>query len=149
MSQDWPDLNYGDLNDVAGHLLRPAYVQAQKTCADTFKEEDITSLQFGAIDLILLNPGVAHKDLAAALSAAPSVLTTALKPLLAAKRISSDTYPEDRRQSAYRLTRQGETWFRPLKKKLRKADKSLIGGLSAAEATNLKAALRALIGREI
>ena len=33
----WPDLDDGDLNDVVGHLLRHAFVQAQKKFSEAFR----------------------------------------------------------------------------------------------------------------
>jgi len=47
----WPDLDYGDLNDVVGHLLRHAFVQAQKKFSEAFDRFSITSLQYGALEI--------------------------------------------------------------------------------------------------
>ena len=127
--------------------MRHAFVFSQKTFTEAFKDEDITSLQYGAVDLVSFNPGVGHKAVAAALSTAPSILTTALKPLLTSGNITNEPRPGDRRQSAYHLSEAAKTWFRPLKRRLRKADTSLTAGLSAAEADRLKKALLALTGR--
>ena len=89
--------------------MRHAFVLSQKTFTKAFKDEDITSLQYGALDLVSFNPGVGHKAVAAARSTAPSVLTTTLKPLLASGKITNEPLPGDRRQSAYHLSEAAKT----------------------------------------
>ena len=73
-------LDYGLLNELVGHLLRHAFLRGHQVFGDVFAGEALTPLQFMVLELVDRNPGIPHRDVAAAMSSAPSVLTTALKP---------------------------------------------------------------------
>ena len=112
-------LDYGLLHDLLGHLLRHAFNRGQAVFAEVFKGVEITSLQFMMVELIARNEGVTHRQLCRSMGTAASVVTTSLKPLIAAGRLTAQPLASDRRMVSYRLTPAGLRWFEMLRSRIR------------------------------
>lgn len=137
----------GLLNDLAGHLMRHAFLRAQQVFSEVFEGEGLTSLQFMALELIDRNPGIGHRDVARALSSVPSVMTTALRPLIEGGLVERAPVAGDGRKVGYRLSAPGETRYRALRPRIRLAEDRLLAALSEEEACGLRDALRRITGR--
>ena len=140
-------LDYGLLNELVGHLLRHAFLRGHQVFGEVFAGEALTPLQFMVLELVDRNPGITHRDVAAAMSSAPSVLTTALKPLVTARTLEQVRVAGDGRRVAYRLTREGRERFRAVRPRIGEAERRLLGNLDDAEAEALRGFLRRITGR--
>lgn len=143
------DLDYGLLNRLVGHLLRHAFLRGHQAFAEAFSGESLTPLQFMVLELVDRNPGVTHRDVAAAMSTAPSVLTTALKPLVAGRLLEQVGVTGDGRRVAYRLSLEGRTYFHALRPRIDAAERLLLAGLDDTEAETLRRFLRRMTGRGV
>ena len=142
-------LDYGLLNELVGHLLRHAFLRGHQAFAEAFSGEALTPLQFMVLELVDRNPGVTHRDVAAAMSTAPSVLTTALKPLVAGRLLEQVGVTGDGRRVGYRLSPEGRAYFHALRPRIDAAERLLLAGLDDAEAETLRLFLRRMTGRAV
>lgn len=140
-------LDYGLLNELVGHLLRHAFLRGHQVFGEVFAGEALTPLQFMVLELVDRNPGITHRDAAAAMSCSPSVLTTALKPLVTAGLLEQVRVAEDGRRVAYRLSSEGRERFRAIRPRIAEAEQLLLASLNDAEAEALRAFLRRITGR--
>lgn len=139
-------LDRGCLDHLVGHLLRHAFLRGHQVFAGVFDGDGITPLQFMVLELVDKNPGVTHREVAAAMSCAPSVLTTALKPLIASGALLRETVAADGRRTAYRLSDAGRSRFHDLRPKISLAEGELLAGLDDAERDSLRDMLRRIAG---
>ncbi|MDA4844189.1 MarR family winged helix-turn-helix transcriptional regulator [Hoeflea poritis] len=137
-------LDTGLLHELLGHLLRHAFNRGQAVFADVFADDDITPLQFMILELVARNPGVNHSAICAAMGTAASVVTTTLKPLLAAGTIIGEPSPEDRRVICYRLSPEGERWFAGLRPKITDCEDRFARSLTTEQRKDLIASLKQL-----
>ncbi len=140
-------LDYGLLNELVGHLLRHAFLRGHQVFGEVFAGEALTPLQFMVLELVDRNPGITHRDVAAAMSSAPSVLTTALKPLVTAGLLEQVRVADDGRRVAYRLSSEGRAHFRAVRPRIAEAERRLLSGLEPDEAEALRGFLRRITGR--
>ncbi|MEM9797678.1 MAG: MarR family winged helix-turn-helix transcriptional regulator [Pseudomonadota bacterium] len=139
---DDPSLDYGILHDLIGHLLRLAYNRATLSFAQEVGR-DLTPLQFMILELLSRNPGIRHSRLAEGLDCSASVLTTALKGLIASGRV--EAMPgTDQRHRTYRITGAGAADFDTLRHRIDASEARLTNGLSEADRARLRAILRAI-----
>lgn len=141
------DLDYGCLNDLVGHLLRHAFLRGHQAFARAFADEEITPLQFMVLELVDRNPGIGHQEVARAMSCSPSVLTTALKPVVGAGVLCQSRAVGDRRKVGYTLSAAGKARFARLRQRIGGAEAILLDGLSERERDELRRVLRHIIGR--
>ena len=139
------ELDHGLLHELLGHLLRHAFNRGQSVFAHVFAEEHITPLQFMMAELIARNPGVTHSQISAAMGTSASVVTTALKPLIAAGHVAGAA-GIDRRRMCYRLTPAGGQWFAALRPKIQQCEDLFARPLTTAQRTQLADMLRLLSG---
>ncbi|HRF10130.1 MAG TPA: MarR family winged helix-turn-helix transcriptional regulator [Xanthobacteraceae bacterium] len=118
---------------------------AQKCFADAFAGTDISPIQYALLSTIGSNPGVNHRDMAAAVATAASVATTALKPLLEQEMVLTERDAEDSRSITYRLSKPGTALLNQLRKRLTKTSEALEKPLTAQEAEQLRKLLTKLI----
>lgn len=118
---------------------------AQKCFADAFAGTDISPIQYALLSTIGSNPGVNHRDMAAAVATAASVATTALKPLLEQEMVLTERDAEDSRSVTYRLSKRGTALLNQLRKRLTKTSEALEKPLTAPEAEQLRKLLTKLI----
>lgn len=138
-----PDhLDFGLLHDLLGHLLRHAFNRGQAVFAEVFRGQDITPLQFMMVELIARNEGVTHRQLCRSMGTAASVVTTSLKPLIAAKRLAAQPLASDRRMVSYRLTPLGTRWFETLRPRIRTCEDRFAEALTRQQRSELATMLR-------
>ncbi len=142
------DLNYGQLNDLLGHLLRHAVNRGQGTFHEVFEEDSVTPLQFMIVELISQNSEITHTDICKAMQTSASVVTTTLKPLLADGRLLKVVVNGDGRKVNYALSREGQAWFDRIKPKIAESEARLAEALSEEERADLVRMLKLLAGVE-
>lgn len=141
-------LDYGILNDLTGHLLRHAFLRGQQVFAGVFANDDVTPLQFMAVELFSKNPGITHLQASKALSTAPSVMTTCLRPMIARGLVAKAAVSGDGRKVGYRLTEVGDRWFRAMRERIWLAEDELLKPLDKDSRADLQRSLLKLIGRK-
>ncbi|MGF1631259.1 MAG: MarR family winged helix-turn-helix transcriptional regulator [Kiloniellaceae bacterium] len=137
-------LRTGLLHQAFGHLFRRSHLRSQQAFARAFDGSALSPLQFGILELVLLNPGITHGALAEGMVTAPSVVTTAMKPLHSAGFLVEQTPAGDARRCGYRLSPSGEAFFAGLRERILEAEELLLAPLSAAERRSLKRLLQRL-----
>ena len=137
-------VNTGRLHDALGHLFRRSHLRSQRAFALAFAGSGLSPLQFGILELVLLNPGITQGELAEALVAAPPVVTTAMKPLRRDGLLDEQTPEDDARCSSYRLSDSGQDFFVMYRERLEQAEALLLAPLSPGERRSLKRLLHKL-----
>ncbi len=143
---DLPCLDYGILHGLVGHLLRHAFNTGQTAFNEVFADDKITPLQFMLLELISRNPDISHTAICQAMRASPSVITTTLKPLLAADLVERMRKSTDSRQSTYRASALGAARFKDLRPKIWDAEKRILDRLPERDQEALIRALKAIAG---
>jgi DNA-binding MarR family transcriptional regulator len=146
MTKDAGDLKIGILGNLVGHLLRHGFNLGQSVFKATFDDEGITPLQFMIMELVLNNPGISHSRLCLALGTSASVITTTLKPVLAAGRIIGSPMAGDARQTVYVTTNAGRQAHKRMQPLIANSEKTLTKALSETERAELARLLRLMIG---
>lgn len=100
-------------------------------------ELDITPGLFGALVVIEANPDLKQTDLARAVQLDRSTVVTLVDNLERRQLVERRSSPTDRRSNALRLTEQGSTLLRTLKRRVAAHEKRLIANLTADERTTL------------
>ncbi|MGD1877635.1 MAG: MarR family winged helix-turn-helix transcriptional regulator [Kiloniellaceae bacterium] len=142
-------LRTGLLHQSFGHLFRRAHLRSQQAFARAFDGSELSPLQYGILELVQLNPGIAHGALATGMVTAPSVVTAAMKPLLEARFLTRRTAGDDARRVDYTLTPGGEAFFGALRGQLLDAEALLLAPLNADDRASLNRILLRLaaVGR--
>ncbi len=138
----------GILHDLLGHLLRHAFNRGQAVFSEVFEDDGVTPLQFMILELISKNPGIAHSRICTAMGTAASVVTTTMKPLLAAGTVVGRASETDRRVTRYRLSQRGEKWFADLRPKIADCEDRFARSLTDRQRAELIASLKRLSGIE-
>lgn len=141
-------LTTGVLHQAFGHLFRRCHLRSQQAFARVYEDWDLSPLQYGILELVMLNPGISQGEIAEGMVTAPSVVTTAMKPLHAAGYLSEEPSAEDARRSGYRLTKDGKAFWENMNGGILIADELLVGPLTWAERDTLKALLQRLAESE-
>jgi DNA-binding MarR family transcriptional regulator len=137
-----PVLHTGLLHDAFGHLFRRCHLRSQQAFARAFDGGDLSPLQYGIMELVLLNPGITHGELAEGMVTAPSVVTTAMKPLRRIGFLVPQASSEDARRCGYTLSPAGEAYFSALRGQILAAEELLVGALTESEQRSLMQLLR-------
>jgi DNA-binding MarR family transcriptional regulator len=137
-------LRTGLLHDAFGHLFRRSHLRSQQAFAKAFDGSDLSPLQYGILELVELNPGLTHGELAEGMVTAPSVVTTAMKPLLEAGFLVKRANDDDGRRAGYSLSPAGAAFFAALRERLPEAEELLLAPLNEGERLALKQLLRRL-----
>jgi len=138
-------LQTGGLHEAFGHLFRRCHLRSQQAFAKAFDGSELSPLQYGILELVQLNPGITHGELAEGMVTAPSVVTTAMKPLLDSGLLLKRADDSDGRRVGHFLTPCGENFFAALREALPKAEELLLAPLDAEERRSLKRLLQKLV----
>ncbi len=133
------------LADLLGHLLRRGHLAAQRRFAEAFEGAGLSALQYALFCTIRHRPGIGHRELAEAVAAAGSVVTTSLKPLVAAGLVLDPRNRSDARLRTYRLSAHGMARLAGLGDRTVASERRLASALTEAEAAQLRTLLRRLI----
>ena len=137
-------LRKGALHLAFGHLFRRCHLRSQQAFAKAFDGSDLSPLQYGILELVQLNPGITHGELAEGMVTAPSVVTTAMKPLLDSQFLIKRADDNDGRRGGHFLTPNGRNFFAALREALPKAEELLLAPLSQEEQRALQQLLQKL-----
>lgn len=134
----------GLLHDALGHLFRRAHLRSQAAFAKAFDGVGISPLQYGILELAMLNPGITHSEIAEAMVTAPSVVTTAMKPLLDDGLLEKRADHGDGRCVGCHLTQAGQDFMVMFGERILDAEALLLAPLSPAQRRSLKRLLQRL-----
>ncbi|MEO3431399.1 MarR family winged helix-turn-helix transcriptional regulator [Pelagibius sp. CAU 1746] len=137
-------LRSGLLHDTLGHLFRRSHLRSQQAFAKAFDGSGLSPLQYGILELVELNPGLTHGELAEGMVTAPSVVTTAVKPLLEAGFLVKRSQDHDGRRAGYSLSPAGTAFFTALRGHILEAEELLLAPLNVSERRSLKRLLHRL-----
>jgi DNA-binding MarR family transcriptional regulator len=139
-------LNYGDLEEHLGYVLRRAQIAGFEAFHRATERIDVTPARYTALTIVGANPGLSQSDLGAALGTARSgamVLADWMENRGLAERRSQ---PDDGRAWGLYLTRRGETKLRAIKTRVRAEDAIFAARLTSREHATLRRLLDKLAG---
>lgn len=137
-------IDYGTLRDALGYPLHLADLATMQTFACAFQGTGVTAARFTALELVARNPGMRPARLARAMAIETSNLATLLRGLEKLGWLAADE-SADRRGKELRLTPEGERRMPDLRRRLRRQDRALTVGLTAAERDELTRLLGKLL----
>jgi DNA-binding MarR family transcriptional regulator len=130
-------LSFGILPGLVGFQLRMVQVAIFKDFAVSLGGLDITPGLFGALIVIEANPDLKQSDLARAVQLDRSTVVTLVDNLERRKLVERRASPTDRRSNALRLTDEGRTLLRTLKRQVAAHEKRLVANLTPDERQKL------------
>ncbi|MPZ12306.1 MAG: winged helix-turn-helix transcriptional regulator [Kiloniellaceae bacterium] len=140
-----PRFTTGPLLDDFGQLFRRCHLRSQQAFARAFEGTGLSPLQVAILELVRLNAGISHGAIAEAMATAPSVVTTAMKPLRRDGLLLEETAKDDGRRSGYRLSAEGNARFDQVRLFQIYVEELMLGPLSADERRSLKGLLQRLV----
>ena len=133
-----------DLAEYTGFLIR----RAQQVHAALWLREasdEITSVQFGALNLLQLYPGIDQRTLGEHLQLDRSTIADVSRRLEQRGYIERDRDPADRRRNILRLTPGGRAALATMQPRVRRVNRILVSALSEADRAELHRLLNALL----
>ena len=127
-----------------GFLIR----RAQQAHAALWLREassEITSVQFGALNLLQLHPGIDQRTLGEHLQLDRSTIADVARRLEQRGYIERDRDPADRRRNILRLTPNGVAVVATMQPRVNRVNQILVSALSQADRTELHRLLNALL----
>ncbi|MBG6238453.1 DNA-binding MarR family transcriptional regulator [Mycetocola sp. CAN_C7] len=128
-----------------GFLLRRAQ-QAHLALWNEVVSAEVTSVQFGALDLIAAEPGSSQAQLGRELDLDRSTIADVVARLERRGLVERARADSDRRRNALSITESGRACLATLAPRVEQMDATLTHRLSAPERTELRHALRSLLG---
>lgn len=132
------------LSETTGYLVR----RAQQTHVAVWLREvssEVTSVQFGVLNVLRRSPGASQRDLCDELDLDRSTIADLVVRLEGRGLIERVRATADRRRNVLRLTRQGEHEFDLLVPRAADVEKALTGHLSAQQRDDLRQLLTAVL----
>jgi DNA-binding MarR family transcriptional regulator len=129
-----------DLGDYAGYLFR----RAQQAHVATWQREvsaEISSVQFGVLNVLSRHPGASQRELERALDLDRSTIADLVQRLQRRGLIHRVRDEEDRRRNVLDLTELGRREFETLAPRVQVVDDILTGALSGQQRTELMSLL--------
>jgi DNA-binding MarR family transcriptional regulator len=133
-----------DLSEYTGFLIRRAQ-QAHASLWFTEGSFEITSVQFGALNLLQLHPGIDQRTLGEHLKLDRSTITDVCRRLQQRGYIERERDPEDRRRNILHLTPLGLEVVTELQPRARRINQILVGGLTQHDRDELHRLLNVLL----
>ena len=141
-----PGLNYGELDEYLGYLLRRAQLAGFEAFHRATERSEITPARFTAMVIVQANPGLTQSALGAALGTARSGAMQTADWLEARGLAERRNRPEDARTWGLYLTARGEARLRALKRRVRANDAAFAARLAPGERVTLRKLLAKLSG---
>ncbi len=126
-------LDFGMLPGLVGYQLRMAQVALFRDFAKGLGEMDVSPGLFGVLIIIDANPDLKQTDLARATHLDRSTVVSVIDNLERRGLVERRAAPNDRRSNALRLTAEGSTLLRKLKRLVSQHEKRLLTHFSEAE----------------
>lgn len=127
----------GRLNRLLGYNLRRAYRAFEVTSAQALADTDIRPPLFGAMAIISETPAVRPSVVAFHMGIQKANIVAVINELVERGLVERSAAPEDRRAQALTLTAQGQQVFSACVVRIRKHEKTLLAGFTAAESRTL------------
>ncbi|MFY9314901.1 MAG: MarR family winged helix-turn-helix transcriptional regulator [Burkholderiales bacterium] len=141
-----PGLNYGDLDQHLGYVLRRAQLAGFEAFHRATGRSDITPARYTAMVIVRANPGLTQSALGAALGTARSGAMMTADWLEARGLAERRDRPGDGRAWGLYLTPRGEARLRELGRRVRAHDSAFAARLAPAERVTLRKLLDKLTG---
>ena len=135
-------LDLGLLPGLIGYQLRLAQIALFRDFSQGLGSQDVTPGLFGVLVIIEANPDLKQSDLARATHLDRSTVVTVIDNLERRGLVARRVAPHDRRSNAIRLTADGATLLRKLKRQVAQHEKRLLRHFSAAEREQFSALLQ-------
>ncbi|MGK9149367.1 MarR family transcriptional regulator [Plantibacter flavus] len=132
--------------EYIGFLIRRAQ-QAHVAAWQREVSTEITSVQFGVLDVVDTEPGVSQRELCDRLDLDRSTIADVVARLERRGLLARVRLPEDRRRNVLDTTEQGELELRALRPRVARMDAVLTAPLDDAERAALAATLTRLLDR--
>jgi len=140
-SETIDEMESHDVSEYTGYLIR----RAQQAHVAIWQQEvsaDVTSVQFGVLNVLARTPGASQQYLVERLDLDRSTIADIVRRLELRKLIERERDGADKRRNRVHLTSLGRTELEYLLPRVAKVDEVLTSGLSADEAV----ALRGILG---
>ncbi len=125
--------DFGFLPDLLGYHLRRAQSAVFQDFAATMNGANVTPGQFGVLALIEANAGLSQTRLAGILGIDRSTLVAVIDKLERHGLVERAARPNDRRSHALKLSRQGQSRFASLARRVKKHETRIARRLSARD----------------
>jgi DNA-binding MarR family transcriptional regulator len=133
-----------DVSEYTGYLIR----RAQQAHVATWQREvsaEVTSVQFGVLNVLAGSPGASQQDLVERLDLDRSTIADIVARLERRGLIERVRDGVDKRRNVLRLTALGESELSTLLPRVARVDEVLTSGLSEHDAVTLRRILTALL----
>jgi DNA-binding MarR family transcriptional regulator len=137
----------GGVTEYTGFLLRRAQ-QAHVAAWQREVSADVTSVQFGVMNVLSANPGASQRELCEHLDLDRSTIADIVARLERHGIVERVRDAGDKRRNIVRLTAEGQREFRRLVPKVVRVDHVLTGGLSVDDAAALRRLLNAMLSSQ-
>lgn len=137
-------ISSGLLPGLVGYQIRLAQIALFRDFAEAMGELGVTPGLFGVLVIIEANPDLKQSELAKATHLDRSTVVSVIDNLEARGLVERRPALNDRRSNALRLTEDGLTLLRKLKRKVAEHEKRLASRLAAGERETLVALLQKL-----
>lgn len=136
------ELDFGLLPGLIGYQLRMAQIAMFRDFATGLGEFDVTPGLFGVLVIIEANPDLKQAELARATHLDRSTVVSVIDNLERRGLVERRAALNDRRSNALRLTAEGATLLRKLKRQVNVHEKRLLQNFSEAECETFRALLQ-------
>jgi DNA-binding MarR family transcriptional regulator len=133
-----------ELHALTGYLVRRAQ-QAHVAAWNDEVSTDITSVQFGVLNVLRRQPGASQKDLCDELDLDQSTIADIVQRLQRRGLITRVRADDDRRRNVLDLTVDGRRKFDEMVPGVRRVDQVMTAGLSSEESARLRQLLELLL----
>ncbi|MCV0397635.1 MAG: MarR family transcriptional regulator [Rhizobiaceae bacterium] len=136
-----------DLNEMPGHLARRFQQIAVAVFHASVAEagHDLTPVQYAALSTVKMHPGIDQATLAGLIAYDQTTIGGVVDRLVGKGLIGRRTSGRDRRARELTITKAGEAAFVAIEPAVEAAQKTMLQGLTPAEAETLLALLRKAI----
>jgi DNA-binding MarR family transcriptional regulator len=133
-----------DLGELIGYLIRRSQ-QAHVAAWQRYVSTDITSVQFGVLNVLRSRPGASQRELCDELDLDRSTIADIVSRLQRRGLLHRVRDGADKRRNVLDLTAQGRAEFDALVPGVRRVDAELTGSLAPAQQDDLRRLLVALL----
>lgn len=138
-------IKLGPLPELLGYQLRLAQIALFRDFEESLGEYAITPGLFGVLVIIEANPDLKQSDLARAAHLDRSTVVSVIDNLERRKLVERRPALNDRRSNALRITEEGSTLMRKLKRLVGEHEKRLVAGMTDDERATLVRLLQKIL----
>ncbi|WP_238368126.1 MarR family winged helix-turn-helix transcriptional regulator [Mesobacterium pallidum] len=141
-----PDLS--DLESILGYRMKRAYMRIHRDLKPVLDEFQLTQRNFSVLSVVIGNPGISQSEISRALAIERSGTVVIVDELESRDLITRERVPGDRRAYALHPTEAGQDFYIRARDAIQGAERTIMSGLSDAEAQQLTALLSTIQSEE-